>query len=159
MARYLAQRLALGQVFFLSADMARQLTSKGHCVTALISKSRCMFLHVDSKIENLLNSQVPAYLTSLTSVIDCTLHRLSSKWIDNAALKAIIDGLKCDVAEEDRRVHLVSGAYLEDQVTVCSLEALIEGFDAHLLCDLISAYDVKLKLVMLLRLFQVGSVP
>lgn len=71
-----------------------------------------MFFRVDSEIENLLNSQVPAYLTALTSVIDCQLHRLSSKWIDSVTLKAVIDGLKYDVVEEDQKVHLVSGSYL-----------------------------------------------
>ena len=81
-------------------------------MTAIISQSRCMFFRVDYEIENLLNSQVASYLTALTSVIDCQLHRLSFKWIDGVTLKAGIDGLKCDVAEEDQKVHLVCGAYL-----------------------------------------------
>ena len=53
----------------------------------------------------------------------------------------------------------MSGAYLEDQVTVCVLEALAVGFDVLLLCDLSTARDRRLKPVLLKRLFQAGVVP
>jgi hypothetical protein len=74
-------------------------------------------------------------------------------------LATLIEDLKAFAKAEDRRILLLSGAFLEEQVTLCALEALVEGFDVHLLCDLMSARDHRLKPVLLLRLFQAGAVP
>lgn len=118
-----------------------------------------MFLHVHHGSEDAQNAGVLKYLSAVASTADCPLSQLSLKWIDNRALTSLFSDLKRSMTNSNRNILLVSGGHLEDQVTVCSLEALIEGFDVHLLCDVISARDVKLKPVSLLRLFQAGAVP
>jgi hypothetical protein len=124
-----------------------------------MSHLQCMLLHVDHGIEDARNTNVARYLSAVASATNCPLHRMSSQWIDNTALMALINDLKRSASESKRSILLVCGTHLEDQVTVCSLEALMEGFDVHLMCDLISARDARLKPVLLLRLFQAGAVP
>jgi hypothetical protein len=118
-----------------------------------------MFLHVDHGVEDSRNVNVFKYLSAVKSTVNCPLHHVSSKWIDSKSLADLISDLKRSMSDSKRNALLVSGMHLEDQITVCSLEALIEGFDVHLLCDIISARDIKLKPVLLLRLFQAGAVP
>jgi hypothetical protein len=128
-------------------------------VTAMMSHFQCLFLHVDHGVDDAHNNGVSKYLTAVASATNCPIHRLSLQWIDNAALSTLIDALKRSASGSKRTALLICGSHLEDQVTVCSLEALLEGFDVHLLCDIISARDVKLKPVLLQRLFQAGAVP
>jgi hypothetical protein len=71
----------------------------------------------------------------------------------------MMNELKKAFVSSRRSVLLVAGAFLEDQVSVCALEALVEGFDVHPLCDLFSARDRGLVPVLQLRLFQAGVVP
>jgi hypothetical protein len=104
-------------------------------VTALISRLQCLFLHIDSGVEDSRNGKALQFLKTVGAVSQCPLRCISSKWIDSVELKAAMDGLKHDLSEDRRTVLLVSGLNLEDQVTVCALEALLEGFDVHLLCD------------------------
>ena len=125
----------------------------------MMSHLQCMFLHVDHGVEDARNLGVSRYLSAVASATDCPLHRMSTQWIDSAALSTLVDDLKRSVLGSKRTALLICGSHLEDQVTVCSLEALLEGFDVRLLCDIISARDVKLKSVLLLRLFQAGAVP
>jgi hypothetical protein len=128
-------------------------------VTAILSHHQCVFLHLDEGIEDLCEKRIIPFLAEISSLLKCPVRQLSSKWIGHAELTALMDDLERCAKSEDRRILLVSGAYLEDQVTVCVLEALAEGFDVHLLCDVITARDRRLKPVLLLRLFQAGAVP
>ena len=128
-------------------------------MTAMMSHLQCMFLYVDHGREDARNARLFSHLSTVASTTNCPLHRMSLQWIDNAALSTLIDELKRTVLGSERTALLICGSHLEDQITVCSLEALLEGFDVHLLCDIISARDVKLKPILLLRLFQAGAVP
>ena len=128
-------------------------------VTAMMSHLQCIVLQVDHGIEDAQNKGISKYLSAVASATNCPIHRLSLQWIDNAALSTLIGELKRSAAGSKRTALLICGSHLEDQVTVCSLEALLEGFDVHLLCDIISARDAKLKPVLLQRLFQAGAVP
>jgi hypothetical protein len=118
-----------------------------------------MLLHVDHGTVDACRMGVPKFLSTVATTINCPLHSLSSRWISNSTLTDLIGDLKRSVAESNRTTLLISGSYLEDQVSVCSLEALVEGFDVHLLYDMISARDVVLKPVLLMRLLQAGAVP
>jgi hypothetical protein len=118
-----------------------------------------VFLHIDSGVENSRNQKIDDFLSSVATVTNCPLRRITSKWIDGAELRALMDKLKRDVADRQRNLLLVSGSHLEDQVTVCALEALVEGFSVHLLCDIIASREAKMKPVLLLRLLQAGAVP
>jgi hypothetical protein len=128
-------------------------------LTAMMSHHQCLFLHVDHGVRDARNMGVPKYLSDISTATNCPLHYMSSQWIDNSALSTLIADLKHSVSGSKRTALLVSGSHLEDQVTVCALEALLEGFDVHLLCDIISARDAKIKPVLFLRLFQAGAVP
>ena len=128
-------------------------------MTAMMSHLQCLFLHVDHGVEDARNTGVSRYLADVASATNCPIHRMSLRWIDSAALSTLVNDLKHSVLGSKRTALLICGSYLEDQVTICSLEALLEGFDVHLLCDIISARDVKLKPILLLRLFQAGAVP
>ena len=128
-------------------------------MTAMTSRFKCMFLYVDHGIEDASNKGIFQYLRTIASTTSCPLHSISSQWIDNNALSSLINDLKRSLSEPKRSILLICGSQLEDQVTVCSLEALFEGFDVHLLCDMISARNEKLKSMLLLRLFQAGAVP
>jgi hypothetical protein len=128
-------------------------------VSAIASHIQCMFLHLDNEAESVRNSQLTKILVETASLFKCPLRHFSMEWIGPQDLAFLLKDLELRAKAEDRRILLISGAYLEDQVTVCALEALVEGFDVHLLCDLISARDHRLKQVLLLRLFQAGAVP
>ena len=115
-------------------------------MTAMLSHLQCLFLYVDHGVDDAHNKGMSKYLSAVASATNCPIHRLSLRWIDNAALSTLIDELKRSASGSKRTALLLCGSHLEDQVTVCSLEALLEGFDVHLLCDIISARDVKLNL-------------
>jgi hypothetical protein len=53
---------------------------------------------------------------------------MSMKWINKAAPSNFIDALKRSASESGRTALLICGSHLEDQITVCSLELLFEGF-------------------------------
>jgi hypothetical protein len=128
-------------------------------VSAIASHVQCMFLHLDNELGSSRNCQMTKILLETSTLFKCPIRQFSMEWIGPQDLATLFDDLKICAKAQDRRILLVSGAFLEDQVTVCALEALVEGFDVHLLCDLISARDHRLKPVLLLRLFQAGAVP
>lgn len=51
-------------------------------------------------------------------------------WIDSILLNDLLEKLK-SFSEVDKTCLLISGKYLEEQVTVCALEALAQGFDVY----------------------------
>lgn len=128
-------------------------------MSAIASHAQCMFLHLENEVESVRNCQLTKILVETATLFKCPYRQFSMEWIGPQDLAILIEDLKRCAKAEDRRKLLISGAYLEDQVSVCALEALVEGFDVHLLCDLISARDPRLKPVLLLRLFQAGAVP
>jgi hypothetical protein len=118
-----------------------------------------MLLHVDPGVRDARYLSADRHLSVTAATINCPLHRLSSTWIDNSELSNLMLDLKNSSSGLKRKVLLIGGSHLEDQVTLCSLEALLHGFDVHLLCDIVLARDLKLKPVLLMRLFQAGAVP
>jgi hypothetical protein len=128
-------------------------------VTAIVSHLQCIILHVDHGVESQRSIRVFEYLSEVARATNCPLHRVSSQWIDSVELSILISALKHSVSGSNRTALLVCGSHLEEQVTVCSLEALLEGFDVHLLCDLIASRDQFLAPVLQQRLFQAGAVP
>jgi Isochorismatase family len=119
----------------------------------------CMFLYVDHGIEDSCNKGILQYLKTIASTTSCPLHSMSSQWIDKNALSILLRDLRRSLSEPNRTTLLICGSQLEDQVTLCALEALLEGFDVHLLCDLIAARNEKLTPILLMRLVQAGAVP
>jgi hypothetical protein len=128
-------------------------------MVAISSRQKCLMLHLDSDDLNPLVSPTLEFLRHIEYATHCPLYHFISMWIGPNDLVTIMDDLKGLAAEAGRTILLVSGHYLEDQVTVCCLEALTEGFDVYLLCDLISARDPLFAPVLQQRLFQAGAVP
>jgi hypothetical protein len=125
----------------------------------MISFNQCVLRQIGHGVEDKRHSVVFDFLSLVASATRCPLLCMSTKWINKAALSNLIDDLNHSASEPRRTALLICGSHLEDQITVFSLEALLEGFDVHLLCDLILPRDLKLKPVLLLRLFQAGAVP
>lgn len=128
-------------------------------MSAIALHDQCMFLHLNNEANSVRNFKTSKILQDTSSIFKCPLRQFPKEWIGPQDLAVLMNELKQYAKTENRPFLLVSGLYLEDQVTVCVLEALLEGFDVHLLCDIIWARDVKLKPVLLLRLFQAGAVP
>jgi hypothetical protein len=128
-------------------------------MVAIASRQSCLMLHLDTDETDAQNLPILGFLKDIESETKCPLCHVISMWIGPEELVGIIDKLKQLAVGTSRNMLLVSGHYLEDQVTVCCLEALMEGFDVHLLCDLISARDSFLAPVLQQRLFQAGAVP
>jgi hypothetical protein len=120
-------------------------------VTVIVSHLKCIILHVDHGVESQRSIRVFEYLSEVARATNCPLHRVSSQWIDSVELSTLISALKHSVFGSNRTALLVCSSHLEEQVTVCSLEALLEGFDVHLLCDLTVSRDQFLAPVFKLR--------
>jgi hypothetical protein len=75
-------------------------------------------------------------------------------------LIGLITGSLVDLAKMEGRTRLLlAGAYIEDQVLVCALTALAEGFDVFLLMDLLVAKGETSKSSSERRLYSLGVVP
>jgi hypothetical protein len=79
-------------------------------------------------------------------------------WIDSILLNDLLEKLK-SLSGGDKTSLLISGRYLEEQVTVCALEALAQGFDVYLLMDMIAPRNQNAKQAIEVRLYQAGAVP
>jgi hypothetical protein len=117
-------------------------------LTAMMLHRKCMFLHLDHGAENIRVTAVSQYLTTVVTTANRIFYLMTSQWIDSAALSNVICELKSLASNLKRMILLISGSYLEDLVTVCSLE----GFNAQLLCNMIWAGDVEQKAVLFSRL-------
>jgi hypothetical protein len=128
-------------------------------MVGIAPRQKCLMLHLDSDETNFRVPPILGLLKEVERETKCPLYHVISIWIGPSELRAIVKDLKQIASEGSRNMLLVSGHYLEDQITVCCLEALIEGFDVHLLCDLIAARDSLLAPILQQRLFQAGAVP
>jgi hypothetical protein len=128
-------------------------------MNAIASMDKCILLHIGS--DDVISYDLTAleFLTEVSAKTSCPLHLVTSSWISPKILADTIAALKKLSSLGRRDILLVSGFYLEDQVTVCVLEALAEGFDVNLLCDLIEARDILIAPILQQRLFQAGAVP
>jgi hypothetical protein len=126
---------------------------------AIVPTKKCLVLHVEDGETTIQNEKIYLFLSNLATETKCPLHYVVSPWIGSDALVTIMNELKQLAREDQRNTLLISGHYLEDQVTICSLEALMEGFDVHLLFDFISARSLLLAPILQQRLFQAGAVP
>jgi hypothetical protein len=128
-------------------------------MTSIVSRHQCLILHIGNDDGDIGSSRALEFLNQVALEVRCPIHSVFSKWIGPEILAEIMMQLKLLASDGDRSVLLISGHFLEDQVTVCCLESLMEGFDVHLLCDLISGRDALLVPALQQRLFQAGAVP
>jgi hypothetical protein len=94
-------------------------------------------------------------LSDVARLSQCPMHEMSTNWITKTDLHYMVETLK----RSGGSTLAIAGYYLEDQVSLCGLTALAEGFDVHLLCDLTVSRDQSLSATLQSRLFQAGAVP
>jgi hypothetical protein len=127
-------------------------------VVAILNRFQCLFLHVSENQQHARTSTVLEFLNRISKVTGCPLHQYPSDGLNRPTIDDLLHELKVAAKNDDRRFLLIAGIDLEDQVTVCALKALFEGFDVHLLCDAIISDNIRLEPILLSRLYQAGAV-
>jgi hypothetical protein len=130
-------------------------------MSALFSYKSCIGLSVYPK-QLSLDTRTEAKIALFDDVVlrlTIPCHRHTAGSLSLAAVQATMLALKSISHQDNRTCLLIAGQFLEDEITVFSLEALVEGFDVHLLSDVIVAREVLAARVSELRLFQAGVVP
>ena len=81
-------------------------------------------------------------------------------------MNEIFDCLKLNQSDEEKRIGrdisptslFIAGTYLEDQISICILNALAIGYDVYLLTDVTVPHDTVHREIFLARLTQAGAV-
>jgi hypothetical protein len=128
-------------------------------VSAILTPERCIFLQLGParRVETDLFQDI--LLQKASRLSGCPHLKRDIDYIDQAAVKSMIDGSTSPHDRQLRKTVLLCGSYLEYQVSTVALQALGEGLDVHLLCDCITGSDPALTSILLLRLWQAGVVP
>ena len=127
---------------------------------AALPHKNCMVLMLEAggisgDHDDMLRSEI---LETAAKQLQIPILNFRNEWIDSIELNDLFERLK-SISEGDRTCLLISGKYLEEQVTVCSLEALAQGFDVYLLTDIIVPRNQNSKQAIEARLYQAGAVP
>ena len=129
-------------------------------MTSILPHAKCIVLFVGNDDRRPKEQDSSEHLLrEIGAKLSIPVEVLNSKWISKLGLDLLFNTLKTLASPDNRTCLLIAGAYLEDQITVCTLEALAEGFDAHLLTDLIITRDERFTQTLLFRLLQAGAVP
>ena len=128
-------------------------------VVAIAHRSQCIFLHVGEGQQHAVTTTTLEFVTQVAKVAECPLFHDTASYPHSPTANDLMTEFKSRAKHDNRCMLLISGFDLEDQVTVRALHALLEGFDVHLLCDMITTSNNRLELFLLLRLFQAGAVP
>lgn len=123
------------------------------------SHQQCIMLHVDCEDADGRMVCPVGKVARAAEVTGCPLLVSQSLWMTRQDVDKIFGDVKLSLGVDNRTRLLLSGAYLEEQITLCALEALAIGFDVHLLYDQIKARTARLEPVHKLMLFQAGAVP
>ncbi len=128
---------------------------------ATIALSECAVLYL-RKSQEMFSAQcstAESWLIATTQKLNLPLLLVATGSDDALNLSNCIAKLKLEDIGLRRMRLLIAGEYLEFGVTVVGLNALAEGYDVHLLADLISVSDRKNRTVHWQRLVQAGAVP
>ena len=129
-------------------------------MSVIIDYTECIILALNpSRIRHATWASADHLLGDLNEMFHLPIVEKEVSGIDRAELQEIVDELKQKAVANSRARLLLFGAYLEDHVTVCALQALAEGFDVYLLSDLITARERRHARVLEFRLYQAGAVP
>jgi hypothetical protein len=119
---------------------------------------KCAFLRVGSGL-NAVNVGTDVVMRNVSSDLQVPAIEVAHGGEFSQNLEVAFAALVKLRKEQDRRFVLMSGAYLEEEISFSALRGLAEGFDIHLLADTIVARNKRLFQTHLLRLFQAGTVP
>jgi hypothetical protein len=127
---------------------------------AALSHKNCMILtleagEVSTDHDDVLRLEI---LEAAARQLQIPVLNFRDEWIDSIQLNDLVEKLK-SLSEGDKTCLLISGKHLEEQVTVCVLEALAQGFDVYLLMDMITPRNRNSKQTIEARLYQAGAVP
>ena len=128
-------------------------------MSVIVSRHKCILLHVDACEDSTAQAAQTDIVIHVAKIAKCPVQIFKKKWVQSSDIADLFDAVKRLNVLGDRNVLLLSGTYLEDQITLCTLEALAIGYDVHLLCDVIMAHDTRHEAILKLRLFQAGAVP
>jgi hypothetical protein len=129
-------------------------------INSSISDGECHFLLLNRQlIEKSDSSKKLLILASIVEQIEVPLYEWGAGILDKSALLIIMSALRKQSANNNRLRLLVAGAYLEDEITVCALEALMEGYDVYLLNEIIISRSNQFHQVFSDRLMQAGVIP
>ena len=125
----------------------------------IVSIKQCLIATIDDGDPGRRLKAGLDFLTEVSTKIACPILHYSSKWYGRDEMIGYMHELKRSRSPQNGGCLLLAGNHLEQQITVLALEALAEGFDVHLLNDLISAHDKHRSATLQLRLIQAGAVP
>jgi hypothetical protein len=95
----------------------------------------------------------------LVSELEVPLHHLSSPTLSSNDLISMFDRLGKLLPESERIHLLLAGSFLDEAITVISLEALMRGWNVHILTDAVVARNPTIARVTEMRLLLSGAVP
>ena len=123
---------------------------------SVVSDEDCQFLFLTGGREKQIAQDI---LTAICRKLNQPIFVCDSGIIDEKVLKAIELNLSPISGIRARPRLMIAGKYLEEQVTICALNALHQGFEVFLLKDFIVARDAHHAQTFDARLFQAGAVP
>ena len=128
-------------------------------MSAIAPLERCLILDLKGRTSG---TEVPTksdFISRVGREIGCPVYLPARPWLAQDDVTHLLLEMKRAPENIDRGCLLVAGAYLEDQVTAYSLQALAEGFDVYLLTDMVVARQESSARALEFRLFQAGVVP
>ena len=132
---------------------------KRQTVSSEIHDAECLMLSLHPGVmDNCAIKNRNSVFNSIKKYVEVPIHIFDEDEFTRLRLISAMHELKLLANGGKRSRLLIVGAYLEDEVTVCALEALAEGFDVYLLDDLIVARSLDIRYVSINRLTQAGAV-
>jgi hypothetical protein len=111
-------------------------------MSALSDPTECIVLSVTlERVTSARWSNQSVLIAHVENIFEISCQSLQTEHIDKIAIAKFMTKIKCYVQSTHHFRLLLSGAHLEQNISVYALQALEEGFDAYLLCDLIAARE------------------
>jgi hypothetical protein len=124
-----------------------------------VSYKSSISLWIDGRVLNSVEVKEYKRLCAMAKDCQIPLKEYSGNRLSSTDLKELFASLAKSGFLPGMTVLTVAGLHLEDQVSRFCLQALAEGYDTHLLCDVVLAFDKSMFQTHLSRLTQSGVVP
>jgi hypothetical protein len=130
-------------------------------MSALFSHTSCRGVFVSQHLSSadMLHARHKEFFERVALELGLPFTTLSVAHNETNSLAHAIAEIKAETTLERRPVLLLGGAYLDEFVSLLSLEALAEGYNVHLLVDISISRIPQFARVAEYRLFQAGAVP
>ncbi len=121
-----------------------------------VSESECQLLFLQ---EEELTTNAFKTMIEISNELGIPLYRCDSISTDAKFLTQLESRLLFNSEGHQRKRLLMAGAYLEEQITICSLYALSLGYEVFLLKDFVATRTLDHVHAFDMRLIQAGVVP